>query len=73
MISLKNILSRNFGLQMRSSRIKDESLDAFVFGLPGEDNSILVVRTSKASINFLTVQIDAVESAVLLTKLVIKP
>ncbi len=64
-ISLKNILSRNFGLQMGSSRIKNESLDAFISGLPGEDNVILVVRTSKASIDFLTVQIDEVESAVL--------
>lgn len=64
-ISLKNIVSRNFGLQIRSSRIKDESIDAFVSTLPGEDNLTLVVRTSKASIDFLTVQIDEVESAVL--------
>jgi transposase len=64
-ISLKNILSRNFGLQMKSSRIKNESLDAFVSGLPGEDNITLVVRTSKASIDFLTVQIEQVESTVL--------
>jgi len=64
-ISLKNILSRNFGLQMSSSRIKNESLDAFVSGLPGQDNVILVVRTSKASIDFLTVQIEEIESAVL--------
>jgi transposase len=64
-ISLKNIVSRNFGLQMRSSRIKDESPDALVSGLPGEGNILLVVRTSKASIDFLTVQIDEVESTVL--------
>jgi transposase len=64
-ISLKNILSRNFGLQMRSSRIKNESLDAFVSSLPGGDNVILVIRTSKASVDFLTVQIDEIESAVL--------
>jgi transposase len=64
-ISLKNILSRNFGLQIGSSRIKNESLDVFISGLPGEDNIILVVRTSKASIDFLTVQIDQVESTVL--------
>jgi transposase len=65
MISLKNILSRNFGLQMRSSRIKAESLDTFVCGLPGEDKITLVVRTSKASIDFLSVQIDEVESTIL--------
>jgi len=64
-ISLKNILSRNFGLPMKTSRIKNESLDAFISGLPGEDNITLVVRTSKASIDFLTVQIDEVESTVL--------
>jgi transposase len=64
-ISLKNILSRNFNLQMRSSRIKGESIDTFVSALPGEDNLTLVVRTSKASIDFLTVQINEVESAVL--------
>jgi transposase len=64
-ISLKNIVSRNFGLQVRSSRIKNESLDAFVSGLPGEDNITLVIRTSKASIDFLTAQIDEVESTVL--------
>jgi transposase len=64
-ISLKNILSRNFGLQMKTSRIKNESLDAFVCGLPKEDNLTLLVRTSKASIDFLTVQIDEVESTVL--------
>lgn len=64
-ISLKNILSRNFGLQMGSSRIKSESLDTFISGLPEGDNVILVVRTSKASIDFLTVQIHEVESAVL--------
>ncbi len=64
-ISLKNILSRNFGLQMRSSRIKDEPLDTFVSGLPGEDNVTLVVRTSKASIDFLTAQIDEIESVIL--------
>ena len=64
-ISLKNILSRNFGLQMESSRIKNESLDTFISDLPGEDNVILVIRTSKASIDFLTVQIKEVESAVL--------
>jgi transposase len=65
MISLKNILSRNFGLQMGSSRIKNESLDTFISGLPGGDNIILGVQTSKASIDFLTLQIDQVESAVL--------
>lgn len=64
-ISLKNIVSRNFGLQVKTSHIKDESLDTFVSGLPGEDNITLVVRTSKASIDFLTGQIDEVESAVL--------
>lgn len=37
----------------------------FVSGLPAEDNLTLVVRTSKASIDFLSVQIDEVESAVL--------
>lgn len=64
-ISLKNILSRNFGLQMKTSRIKNESLDDLISGLPGEDHITLVVRTSKASIDFLTVQIDEVESSVL--------
>jgi transposase len=64
-ISLKNIVSRNFGLQMKSSHIKNELPDALVSSLPREDNIHLVVRTSKASIDFLTVQIEEVESAVL--------
>ncbi len=64
-ISLKNILSRNFGLQMKTSYIKGKSLDSILSPLPEEDNITLVVRTSKASIDFLTVQIGEVESTVL--------
>jgi transposase len=64
-ISLKNILSRNFGLQMKTSHIKSKSLDSILSPLPEEDHISLVVRTSKASIDFLTVQIDEVESSVL--------
>jgi len=64
-ISLKNILARNFGMQMSASRIKNDELHAFVSRLPQEDHVTLVVRTSKASIDFLTAQIDEVESAVL--------
>jgi transposase len=64
-ISLKNILSRNFGIRMKASSIKNKSLGEFLCLLPKEDNVTLVVRTSKASIDFLTVQIEAVESAVL--------
>jgi transposase len=64
-ISLKNILSRNFGLQMKTSHIKGKSLDSILSPLPEEDNTSLVVRTTKASIDFLTVQIDEVELSVL--------
>jgi transposase len=64
LISLKNILARQFGIALSASRIKDDSLDTLVSRLPaGEDNLALVIRTSKASIDFLTVQIEAVESA----------
>lgn len=63
-ISLKNILSRNFGLPMKASDIKSRSLDSMVSSLPREDNIALVVRTNKASIDFLTAQIDEVESTV---------
>jgi transposase len=62
--SLKNILARNFAISMRASHIKNESLDTFVSRFPAEDNITLVIRTSKASIDFLTVQIEEVESAV---------
>jgi transposase len=64
-ISLKNILTRNFGIRLSASRIKEPSLDSIVSPLPQEDNLALVIRTSKASIDFLTVQIEEVESAVL--------
>ncbi len=64
-ISLKNILARNFGIRLSASRIKDQSLDAIVSPLPQEDNVALVIKTSKASIDFLTVQIEEVESNVL--------
>jgi transposase len=64
-ISLKNILSRNFRMQIKASEIKDRSIEDLVSLLPQEDNVTLVVRTSKASIDFLTVQIEKVESAVL--------
>jgi transposase len=63
LISLKNILARQFGLSLSASRIKDDSLDTLMSRLPaGEGNLALVVRTSKASIDFLTVQIEEVES-----------
>ena len=64
-ISLKNILARNFGIRLSASRIKDQSLDSMVSPLPQEDNVALVIKTSKASIDFLTVQIAEVESNVL--------
>jgi transposase len=64
-ISLKNILARNFGIRLSASRIKEQSLDSIVSPLPQEDNVALVIRTSKASIDFLTVQIEEVESNVL--------
>jgi transposase len=64
-ISLKNILARNFGMQMPASRIKREDLQTFVLRLPQNDHLTLVIRTSKASIDFLTVQIDEIESVIL--------
>lgn len=64
-ISLKNIVARNFGIRWSASRIKEQSLDSIASPLPQEDNVALVIRTSKASIDFLTVQIEQVESTVL--------
>ena len=63
LISLKSILARNFGITMKASHLKHESLDTLVARLPGEDNVTLVIRTSKASIDFLTAQVDEIESA----------
>jgi transposase len=64
-ISLKNILARNFGIQMSTSRIKEQSLDSILPCLPQTDNVALSIRTSKASIDFLAVQIEEVEATVL--------
>lgn len=63
-ISLKNILTRNFGIRLSASQIKNYPLDSITSGLPQMNNLALVIRTNKASIDFLTMQIKEVESAV---------
>jgi transposase len=64
-ISLKNILARSFGIRLSASRIKEQALPSFLSSLPPEDPLTLVIRTNKVSIDFLTVQIEEIESRVL--------
>jgi len=63
-LSLQNIISRNNGVQLKAGAIKILSTDHVAPFLEGNEDLALAGKVSKASIDFLTRQIKAIEAVV---------
>jgi transposase len=61
-ISLKNIVTRNFGVSVTTNDIKKLKVDRVTPLLEGNEDLALAGKVSKESIDFLTRQVQAIES-----------
>ncbi len=63
-LSLQNILSRNNGIKLKANDVKALTVDHVTPYLAGNEDLALAGKVSKASIDFLTLQIKSIESVV---------
>lgn len=63
-VSLQNIISRNHGFKLKGNDVKALTIDYVAPYLAGNEDLALAGKVSKASIDFLTVQVKSIESVV---------
>jgi transposase len=65
LLSLKNILARNFRITITAQKLQDRSIEWLLSQIPQEESLRTAIQTSKLSIDFLNTQIDTIESSLL--------